>query len=103
MDRLLSSRRVLFSILLPLIALGAGLLLLYSTPQGLGLNDDSIAYVAGARSLLSGNGYREIWLVSAGYVTHFPPGFPGALTLLSLLTGIDPLRAARLLTGLLCG
>ena len=78
-------------------------LLLYSTPQGLGLNDDSIAYIAGARSLLSGQGYREIWLVSAGYVTHFPPGLPGALAFASLLTGIDPLRAARLLNGLLFG
>jgi 4-amino-4-deoxy-L-arabinose transferase-like glycosyltransferase len=101
MDRLLSSRRVLFSFLLPLIAAGATALLLYSTPKGLGINDDSIAYVAGARSLLSGSGYREIWLVSAGYVTHFPPGFPSALALISVLTGIDPLRSARLLNGLL--
>ena len=103
MDRLFSSRRVLFILALSLIAGLALGLLFYSTPQGLGLNDDSIAYVAGARSLLSGQGYREIWLVSAGYVTHFPPGFPSALAFLSLLTGIDPLRAARLLNGLLFG
>ena len=77
--------------------------LFYSTPQGLGLNDDSIAYIAGARSLLNGQGYREIWIVSAGPVTHFPPGFPGALTLVGLLTGLDPLRGARLLNGLLFG
>jgi 4-amino-4-deoxy-L-arabinose transferase-like glycosyltransferase len=103
MDRLLSSRRVLFVFTLAFLALGAMLLLFYSTPQGLGLNDDSIAYIAGARSLLSGEGYREIWLVSQGFVTHFPPGFPGALAFLGLLTGIDPLRAARLLNGLLFG
>jgi 4-amino-4-deoxy-L-arabinose transferase-like glycosyltransferase len=83
--------------------MAGGWLLFYATPQGLGLNDDSIAYIAGARSLLSGQGYREIWLISAGPVTHFPPGFPSALAFFSLVSGIDPLRAARLLNGLLFG
>ena len=32
-------------------------LVLHSTPEGLGLSDDSIAYIAGARSLLAGHGY----------------------------------------------
>ena len=103
MDQLVSSRRVLFFLALSFAAAAAFALLLYATPQGLGLNDDSIAYIAGARSLLSGHGYRELWLVSAGYVTHFPPGFPGALAFISLLTGADPLRASRLLNGLLFG
>jgi 4-amino-4-deoxy-L-arabinose transferase-like glycosyltransferase len=88
---------------LALLAIAGGGLLFYATPQGLGLNDDSIAYIAGARSLLSGQGYRELWLISAGPVTHFPPGFPSTLALFSLMTGIDPLRAARLLNGLLFG
>ena len=78
-------------------------MLFHSTPQGLGLNDDSIAYIAGARSLIAGDGYREIWIVSAGPVTHFPPGFPSALAALGLMTGLDPLRGARLLNGLLFG
>ncbi|MBI5298076.1 MAG: phospholipid carrier-dependent glycosyltransferase [Chloroflexi bacterium] len=86
---------------LALLAIAGGGLLFYATPQGLGLNDDSIAYVAGARSLLEGRGYREIWIVSAGPVTHFPPGFPTTLAFTSLVTGIDPLRAARLLNVLL--
>ena len=86
---------------LALLAIAGGGLLFYATPQGLGLNDDSIAYIAGARSLLSGQGYREIWIVSAGFVTHFPPGFSSALAFFSLITGMDPLRAARLLNGLL--
>jgi 4-amino-4-deoxy-L-arabinose transferase-like glycosyltransferase len=86
---------------LALLAIAGGGLLFYATPQGLGLNDDSIAYIAGARSLLSGQGYREIWIVSAGFVTHFPPGLSAALAFFSLVTGIDPLRAARLLNILL--
>ncbi len=101
-SRLTQTTWAFFAALALLSVIGVGVLF-YATPQGLGLNDDSIAYVAGARSLLEGRGYREIWIVSAGPVTHFPPGFPSALAFTSLVTGIDPLRAARLLNGLLFG
>ncbi len=84
-----------------LVVIGA-LLILRATPEGLGLSDDSIAYIAGARSLLAGDGYREAWLATNGYVTHFPPGFSSALTFLGWF-GLDPLRGARLLNALLFG
>jgi len=77
-------------------------LVLRSTPEGLGLSDDSIAYIAGARSLLAGHGYREAWLVSNNPMTHFPPGFSSALAVIGLL-GLDPLRGARFLNALLFG
>jgi len=92
----------LFFIALGLIALSAIGILLYSTPEGLGLSDDSIAYIAGARSILAGNGYREAWLASNGPVTHFPPGFSFLLAL-SGLSGLDPLRGARFLNSILFG
>jgi hypothetical protein len=92
----------LFLITLGLIALGAMGILLYSTPEGLGLSDDSIGYIAGARSILSGQGYREAWLASNGPVTHFPPGFSSILALIGLI-GLDPLRGARFLNALLFG
>ncbi len=92
----------LFLIALGLIALGAIGMLLYSTPEGLGLSDDSIGYIAGARSILSGQGYREAWLASNGPVTHFPPGFSSLLALISL-SGLDPLRSTRFLNALLFG
>lgn len=94
---------ILFLLTLSLLGLAGGWLLAYSTPQGLGLNDDSIAYIAGARSILAGQGYREAWLVSNGPVTHFPPAFPAVLALLGLLTGLDPLRGARALNSALFG
>ena len=77
-------------------------LVLRSTPEGLGLSDDSIAYIAGARSLLAGRGYREAWLASNSPITHFPPGFSSALALIGLL-GLDPFRGARFLNALLFG
>jgi 4-amino-4-deoxy-L-arabinose transferase-like glycosyltransferase len=91
----------------PLLTLGllAALgmfLILYATPQGLGLSDDSIAYIAGARSMLSGEGYREAWLASNGPVTHFPPAFSSLLALIGL-SGLDPVRGARFLNALLFG
>ncbi|HEU0293353.1 MAG TPA: phospholipid carrier-dependent glycosyltransferase [Anaerolineales bacterium] len=85
-----------------LFAMSGTLLLLQATPEGLGLSDDSIAYIAGARSMLAGNGYREAWLASNGPVTHFPPGFSSTLAFVGLF-GPDPLRGARFVNALLFG
>lgn len=93
----------LSTLILLLLGCAGAWLLAYSTRQGLGLNDDSIAYIAGARSILDGQGYREAWLVSNGPVIHFPPGYPAALALFGLLTDLDPLRGARALNGILFG
>src|SRR5918996_1236645 len=78
------------------------LVVLRATPEGLALSDDSIAYIAGARSMLAGQGYREAWLASNQPVTHFPPAFPFILTLPGLL-GADPLNSARYINALLFG
>ncbi len=92
-----------FFLTIGLLAVSGIWLLTFSTPFGLGLNDDSIAYIAGARSILDGQGYREAWLVSNGLVTHFPPGFPAVLAVIGFMTGLDPLRGTRALNGLLFG
>lgn len=101
MNRLLAVRIASFVILGLLSVLGV-FLILKATPEGLGLTDDSIGYIAGARSMLAGHGYREAWLASNGPVTHFPPGFPTLLVLTGLF-GLDPLRGARLVNSLLFG
>lgn len=91
-----------FLLALALVAAASVWVLLYSTPEGLSLSDDSIAYIAGARSILAGNGYREAWLASNGPVTHFPPGFSSVLALVGL-SGLDPLRGTRFVNALLFG
>jgi len=97
------SRSTLASFLtLSLLAICGALLILKATPDGLGLSDDSVAYIAGARSLLAGEGYREAWLESNQPVTHFPPAFSGALALIGL-AGVEPLTGSRLLNALLFG
>lgn len=89
-------------LLIGLLAILGTLLVLYATPQGLALSDDSIAYIAGARSILSGDGYRAAWLASNKPVTHFPPGFSSVLALVGL-SGLDPLRGTRFVNSLLFG
>ena len=85
-----------------LISLIGVVLVLQATPQGLGLSDDSIAYIAGARSMAAGDGYREAWLASDQPVTHFPPSFSAVLAFFGLF-GIDPLHAVRWINALLFG
>jgi 4-amino-4-deoxy-L-arabinose transferase-like glycosyltransferase len=99
----LDKQTVVFSLTLGLLTVGGIWLLAYSTPEGLGINDDSIAYIAGARSIIVGQGYREAWLASNEPVVHFPPGFPGVLAAIGYVTGLDPVRGARALNGLLFG
>lgn len=88
-----TSRFATFVALLLISVIGF-LLVLQATPEGAGLSDDSIAYIAGARSMVAGNGYREAWLESNQPVTHFPPAFPSLLAFFGFL-GVDPLHAAR--------
>lgn len=94
--------RLVSFIALCLITLSGMVLIIQATPNGLGLSDDSIAYIAGARSMAAGNGYREAWLISNQPVTHFPPAFSSVLAVFGLF-GIDPLRAARWVNAVLFG
>ncbi|HNE03738.1 MAG TPA: phospholipid carrier-dependent glycosyltransferase [Anaerolineales bacterium] len=89
-------------LILGLLALSGTFLILYATPQGMGLFDDSIAYIAGARSIVAGQGYREAWLASNQPVTHFPPGFSTVLALVGI-SGLDPLRGTRLVNAVVFG
>jgi hypothetical protein len=79
------------------ISLAAGVTLFFCTPAGLGLTNDSAAYIGGARSILAGTGYSDVWLDSSlEALTHYPPLLSLTLSGIGLL-GIDPYRGARLL------
>lgn len=96
------SPRLASILTLSLLAVIGTFLVLRATPEGLGLSDDSIAYIAGARSMLAGDGYRAVWLESNQPVTHFPPGFSSVLAFFGLF-GLDPLRGTRFVNALLFG
>ena len=94
--------RFISFLILGLLAAAGIFLVLRATPEGLTLSDDSIGYIAGARSMLAGQGYREAWLASNGPVTHFPPAFSSVLAFVGLF-GLDPLRGARFVNASLFG
>ena len=74
-----------------------------STPAGAGLANDSAAYVGGARSILAGTGYSDVWLDSSlEPITHYPPLFSIILSAIGVF-GIDPLRSVRVLNILFFG
>ncbi len=78
-------------------------ILYISTPAGAGLANDSAAYIAGARSILQGKGYSDVWLDSSlEAITHYPPFLSLCLAGLGLF-GVDPLRGARILNIILFG
>lgn len=90
-------------LLLILIAFVFMQLLRIATPYGPGLINDSIAYVAGARSILAGLGYSEVWLASdLEPITHYPPLFSLILAFVGLFH-MDPLVGARAVNILILG
>jgi len=89
-------------VLVLLLALMAAARLLYATPYGMGLVNDSATYIAGARNVLAAQGYtRPAGEGGLKPITHFPPLFSLALAAAGKIGGDDPLTAARpLIAGL---
>lgn len=80
------------------VSLFAGWSVWYATPAGMGLTNDSAAYLGGARSILAGTGYSDIWLDSElEPITHYPPLLSLTLSALSRMSNLEPYRAARVL------
>ena len=77
-------------------ALGAGFVLLRGVAYGVGLHHDSTTYIAGARSLLDGEGFTSI-------SSWYPPVYMLLLAAAGFLSGLDPHAAAGLLNALLFG
>jgi len=93
-------RRLPVRWLLPaLAAVGASAAALYVTVDGVGASGDSAGYLAAARSLARGEGWRDFY---GGVYLLPPPAYPTALGLLDL-AGIEVRQAARWLAALLYG
>ncbi len=89
-------RKIFYPVVIVILCGLAAVLFIYSTPFGVGLTNDSSAYIGGARSLLAGRGYVRIGgdgLPRA--ITHFPPFYSIVLAGVSRLIRQDPLVTAR--------
>ncbi len=89
-------KKRLYLVLMVLMCAAAAGLFWFTTPWGLGMTNDSSAYIGGARSLLAGRGYVRIGgdgLPRA--ITHFPPFYSIVLAGISKVMGADPLAAAK--------
>jgi hypothetical protein len=95
--RILRFRPEYLLILLVVIGGLAAWMLKTATPYGLGLRNDSVQYIFGARNLLAGNGYMR---TSGGGelkpITTVPPVFSTAIAAVSL-SGMEAMRSARFL------
>ncbi len=79
-----------------ILALTGGILMLANTPYGIGVGYDSLYYINAAEGLRSGAGLVKVGSGGATVpLNHFPPLYPLALGLLSVLARISPLEAAR--------
>jgi len=94
-----------FVLIMPLVFLAvAGMVLINAiTPYGMGLVNDSVGYIAGARNILAGNGYSRLTgNASPIPITNYPPLFSILISGL-MLTGMDALLSAKVLNIVLFG
>jgi hypothetical protein len=91
----------LYGILLCFLAFsGTTALFIATRPWGIGVSEDSVSYIGGARSLLNGLGYRAD--MRNDPAIYFPPLFSLSLVCLGII-GLDPLEGARILHAWLFG
>lgn len=100
---LLNQRRWFLLLALVLIGLAGSRALLLSTPYGLGLINDTAAYVDGANNLIKGLGYvRTAGSGSYKAFTNYPPLFSISLLPLQWF-GLDVFQSGRFLIAALFG
>ena len=98
-------KRHLFSITSNLDSLLAALIgffiiQIFSKHSGIGVSPDSVTYISATRHLVQGNGFLSFENLP---VVDFPFGYPFFLTIISLITHLDPLQFGPVLNGLLFG
>ncbi|HVY74038.1 MAG TPA: hypothetical protein VG890_04365 [Puia sp.] len=81
-------------------AVGCGIILMFSKHSGIGVSPDSVTYISAARHLADSQGLRAFDDLP---VVDFPAGYPVFLSLVSLITRVDPLLYGAILNALLFG
>jgi 4-amino-4-deoxy-L-arabinose transferase-like glycosyltransferase len=90
-------------ILFALFLILGAVVILYNTPWGIGVVDDSVFYLSSAENFLEGKGFS--WPIGGGELkplTHYPPLFPFVLAGLGWLK-LDMVFAVRALIALIFG
>lgn len=99
----LSSNKSLFWLLLFGLGIAGILFILYITPYGMGLVNDSVGYICGARNILDSNGYSRLTGNGSPVpVTNYPPLFSIVLAMVSFF-GPEAIDAAWLVNTFLFG
>ena len=89
-------KKIAFLIAVIILCAGVAALFLYTTPDGVGLTNDSSAYIGGARSLMARKGYVRIGGDGLPRpITHFPPFYSIVLAVVSRIVKLDPLETAK--------
>ena len=89
-------RKYIYWLSIILLCSAAAWLFFYTTPNGVGLTNDSSAYIGGARSLLARQGYVRIGGDGLPRpITHFPPFYSIVLAVVSRIIRQDPLLTAK--------
>lgn len=89
-------KKAFLGIVMVLLCAAVAWMFFYTTPNGLGLTNDSAAYIGGARSLLAGRGYVRIGGDGLSRpITHFPPFYSIVLAAVSAVIKQDPLVTAK--------
>lgn len=89
-------KKYLYWLSLLIFCIAAAGLFFYTTPFGVGLTNDSAAYIGGARSLMAGQGYVRIGGDGLPRpITHFPPFYSIVLAIVSKIIRQDPLGTAK--------
>ncbi len=102
-EAFLTKYKILFWVLLVLLAVAGIGLMIAVTSHGIGLVNDSVGYVAGARNMLGGLGYSR--LTGDGSprpITNYPPMFSIVLATMGIF-GLDAIPAALYLNIFLMG
>src|SRR5216684_1657573 len=83
-----------------LLAALAGFLLIYAWTRhsGIGVSPDSVVYMSTAANIRHHGAINDF---TATPMMDFPAGYPAFLSLVMLLTGLEPMQFAPILNGLL--